>query len=99
MPKSKQTHSDSLETGGSVKRRRKSYYSINEAAEIFGVNMWTIRLWCNKFGIPKPLLDKDGNILFTSADMNKIELISGLTKKKGMTIAGVRKRLETMQED
>ena len=75
--------------------RRKGYYSINELAESFDVNVWTIRLWVNRFDILEPRLDKKGNLLFTPEDAERIGTIYNLSKKRGTTLYHVRKHLES----
>ena len=80
-----------------VKYRQKKSYSINEVADIFKVNVWTIRLWCNRFEILEPQLNKKGGILFTPADVERIGVISHLAKEKNMTLDDVRKELELMK--
>jgi DNA-binding transcriptional MerR regulator len=74
--------------------RRKSYYAINELAELLDVNVWTIRLWVNRFNILKPRLNQKGNLLFTYEDAEKIGTICHLTKVKDITLEKVRKYLE-----
>ena len=73
---------------------KKSYYSVNELAERLNENVWTLRLWANRFDILKPCFDKNDNLMFSSDDAEKIETICRLSKKKGMTINRVRKYLD-----
>jgi len=73
---------------------------MNEVAEMFDVDVWTIRLWANRFfDILNCSLDKEGNLLFSSKDINKIETICHFTKNRGMTLSDVRKHLLSMQEN
>ena len=74
--------------------RKEGCLSINEVAEMFGVNVWTLRLWANRFDILKPYRDKKGDIVFTLSDVDRIGTICRLTKKKGITLEDIRKRLE-----
>ena len=74
--------------------KKKSYYSLNELAEHFGVSVWTIRLWVNRFDILKPCFDKNDNLMFSSDDAERIGIICRLSKMKGMTLNRVRKYLE-----
>ena len=80
-------------TNNPVKYRKKKYYSINEVAAIFNVNIWTIRLWCNRFEILEPRSNNKGDISFSPADVERIGLISQLAKEKGMTVDDVKKEL------
>jgi len=74
--------------------KRKNYYPLNELAEHFGVSVWTIRLWANRFNMIKPHLDKKGNLMFSAENAERIGIIFHLSKKKGMTLNRVRKYLE-----
>jgi DNA-binding transcriptional MerR regulator len=74
--------------------RRKSYYSINELAELFGVNDWTIRLWVNRFKILTPHRNKNGTLLFTPEDAKRIGTICNLSKAKDITLRKIRKYFE-----
>ena len=78
----------------SAMQGRENCRSINEVAEMFGLNIWTIRLWANRFDILKPCRNVKGDILFASADVDRIGTICRLTKKKGITFDDIRKRLE-----
>jgi len=78
-----------------VEYGRKRCYSINEVVQMFGVNAWTIRMWSNRFDILKPGRDPNGDLLFTSADMERIGTICHLSKVKGMTLKRVKKYLES----
>jgi len=75
----------------------KSYYTIDEVAELFNVNTWTIRSWANRFKPLQPCQSKNGNILFTSADVERIGLINNLTKKRGITAKEVCELLERLE--
>jgi DNA-binding transcriptional MerR regulator len=81
-----------------VNRKRKRQYYIGEVANLFNANEWTIRLWANRFDSLKPRMDKKGNLMFVSADVDKIELLCKLTKQKGMTVDDVRKYLESQNK-
>ena len=76
-----------------------SYYSINEIAEMFGVNVWTVRLWADRFKVLHPFRDSGGNIVFAPDDVERIEMICRLTKTEGMTFDCVRKHLESQRAD
>ena len=68
-------------------------YSINRVAEMLDVDEWTIRLWADRFEMLTPRQNRKGDILFHPADVKKIELISKMTKKKGVALKDVRKVL------
>jgi len=71
---------------------------ITEMAEMFGVNVWTIRLWVDRFDVLKPCRNEYGEISFPRADVKKVETICRLTKKRGMTLEKVRKHLLAIEE-
>ena len=75
--------------------RKKSSYSISEVANMFNVDIWTIRLWANRFDILKPYRNKKDDIIFTLTDLDKIGIICNLTKKKGTKLEEVRKHLQS----
>ena len=65
-----------------------------EAAKMFNVNEWTIRLWVDRFNILKPRRNRNGVLFFTSAEIDMIEVIYRLSQEKGMTLELARKYLE-----
>jgi DNA-binding transcriptional MerR regulator len=77
----------------------KLYYSIGEVAEMLQVPVSTVRFWENEFTVLKPMKNKKGNRLFTSADLKNLKIIHHLLKDEGMTIQGVRKRLKGKKEE
>ncbi len=76
----------------------KIYYSIREAADMFGVKISTVRYWENEFDILKPLKNKKGDRHFTKTDIDNLHLIYHLLKEKGMTMQGVQKKLRENKE-
>ena len=77
----------------------KVFYSISEAAEMFGVTTSNIRFWENEFDILKPQKNKKGNRMFTVEDIENLKIIYHLLKEKGMTIKGAQKKLKDNKED
>jgi DNA-binding transcriptional MerR regulator len=75
------------------KKVEKLYYSIGEVAEMLEVPVSTVRFWENEFDILKPMKNKKGNRLFTSADIKNLRIIHHLVKDEGMTLSGVKKKL------
>ena len=74
--------------------KREKCLSINELADMFGVNVWTIRLWADRFDILDPRRNEKDELMFTPADVERIGLISRLSKKQGVTLEDIRKYLE-----
>jgi len=81
------------------KKVEKLYYSISEVASIFNVNASLIRYWEKEFDILQPKKNKKGNRLFTSKDIDNIHIIYHLVKERGMTLKGVKKKLNENRED
>ena len=75
------------------KKVEKLYYSIGEVAEMLDVPVSTVRFWENEFDILKPMKNKKGNRLFTSADIKNLKIIYHLVKEQQMTLSGARKKL------
>ncbi len=71
----------------------KLYYPIGEVAAMLGEQTSAIRYWEKEFDILKPKKNKKGNRLFTPRDVENLKLIHYLLKEKGMTIAGVKKKM------
>lgn len=78
--------------------KKKLYYSIGEVAVMLGEQTSAVRYWEKEFDILKPKKNKKGNRLFTSADVENLKIIHYLLKEKGMTIAGVRKKMQENPE-
>ena len=80
-------------------KKGKLYYSIGEVATMFGEQTSAIRYWEKEFDILKPKKNKKGNRLFTPGDIENLRLIHYLLKEKGMTIAGVKKKMSENPDD
>lgn len=74
--------------------KAKLYYTMGEVADMFDVNISTIRYWDKQFSILKPERNKKGNRLFRPQDIDAVRLIYHLVKEKGMTISGATLYLE-----
>lgn len=80
-------------------KKGKLYYSIGEVAAMFGEQTSAVRYWEKEFDILKPKKNKKGNRLFTPIDIENLKLIHYLLKEKGMTIAGVKKKMSENPDD
>ena len=80
-------------------KKKKLFYSIGEVAEMLGEQTSAVRYWEKEFDIIKPQKNKKGNRLFTAEDVENLKMIHYLLKEKGMTIAGVRKKMSENPED
>jgi len=74
-------------------QKGKLFYSIGEVAAMLGEQTSAVRYWENQFDIIKPRKNKKGNRMFTPVDVENLKIIHHLLKEKGMTIAGVRKKM------
>ena len=86
-----------------MKRRAKGY-TISAVADHYGIHQQTLRLY-EREGLLKPSRS-DGNVrLYTDADIERLELILGLTRDLGVNLAGVdvilnmREKMEQMQQE
>jgi len=80
-------------------KKKKLFYSIGEVAEILGEQTSAVRYWEKEFDIIRPQKNKKGNRLFTAEDVENLQMIHYLLKEKGMTIAGVKKKMSENPDD
>lgn len=66
---------------------------------MLGEQTSAVRFWEKEFDILKPKKNKKGNRLFTPKDVENLKLIHYLLKERGMTIAGVKKKMSDNPED
>lgn len=86
-----------------MKRRTKGY-TISAVADHYGIHQQTLRLY-EREGLLKPSRT-EGNIrLYTEEDIERLEVILGLTRDLGVNLAGVeiilnmREKMELMQQE
>ncbi len=72
----------------------KTYYNINEVAQMLGVTATTLRYWEKEFDEIKPYRNKKRDRYFTTQDIEILQTIQYLTKVKGYTIAGAKEALK-----
>ena len=82
-----------------IDKKRKLFYSIGEVAEMLGEQTSAVRYWEKEFDIIKPQKNKKGNRMFTYEDVENLKMIHYLLKEKGMTIAGVKKKMSENPDD
>jgi MerR family transcriptional regulator/heat shock protein HspR len=85
-------------------RRRTKGYTISAVADHYGLHQQTLRLY-EREGLLKPSRT-EGNIrLYSDSDIERLELILGLTRDLGVNLAGVeiilnmREKMEQMQNE
>ena len=69
------------------------YYNIGEISNAFGVKPSLIRFWEKEFNIINPKKSSKGTRKFSIKDVEKINLIYSLVKKKGYTLEGAKKQI------
>jgi MerR family transcriptional regulator/heat shock protein HspR len=89
---------------GMGQKRKAKGYTISAVADHYGIHQQTLRLY-EREGLLKPSRS-DGNVrLYTEADIERLELILGLTRDLGVNLAGVevilnmREKMEQMQQE
>ena len=71
----------------------KLYYNIGEISNALGVKPSLIRFWEKEFNIINPKKSNKGTRKFSIKDVEKINLIYSLVKKKGYTLEGAKKQI------
>ncbi len=73
----------------------KVYYGIGEVADLLGVPVSCVRYWANTFeNVVKPRRNKKGDRFFTQRDVTSLKKIRYLTKECGLTLQGVKAKLD-----
>jgi DNA-binding transcriptional MerR regulator len=85
--------------GNKSDKKQKLFYSIGEVAQMMGEQTSAVRYWEKEFDIIKPQKNKKGNRMFTNEDVENLKIIHYLLKEKGMTIAGVKKKMSENPDD
>ena len=67
--------------------------NIGEISNAFGVKPSLIRFWEKEFNIINPKKSSKGTRKFSIKDVEKINLIYSLVKKKGYTLEGAKKQI------
>ena len=81
------------------KKIEKLFYPIGEVAQMFDVSVSSIRYWEKEFNILKPKKNKKGNRMFTKKDVENLRIIYHLTKERGFTLEGAKKKLRENKTD
>lgn len=72
----------------------KLYYSIGEVAEMLGLTKSQIRFWDSEFEILKPVKNSKGDRRFTKKNIEQLQTIKELVKKRGFTLKGAKRYLK-----
>ena len=78
---------------------KRLYYSIQEVADHFAVNVSLLRFWVLVFDNIRPRKTTGGTRQFTREDIQQVEIVYHLVKEKGMTLDGARQTLKTKKDD
>ena len=71
----------------------KLYYSISEVAEKYNIRPSTLHFWEKQFTNLKPKRNKKGNRFYTKENLELIDKIYFLVKKKGYTLKGAKDKI------
>lgn len=78
---------------------KRIYYSIQEVADHFAVNISLLRFWEKEFENIAPKKTKGGTRQYTKEDVRQIEIVYHLVREKGLTLEGARQVLKTNKTD
>lgn len=78
---------------------KRLYYSIQEVADHFAVNISLLRFWEKEFDSINPKKTKGGTRQYTKDDVKEIAIVYRLVKEKGLTLEGARQALKTNKTD
>jgi DNA-binding transcriptional MerR regulator len=77
-----------------LQKKLKTYYSIKEVAEKFGLNESTLRYWEQEFSFLRPKTSGTAKIRqYQEKDIEQIRLIHNLVKIRGFKISAAREIL------
>ncbi len=74
---------------------KRLYYSIQEVADHFAVNISLLRFWEKEFPNIKPKKTQGGTRQYTKDDIKEIAIVYRLVRNKGLTLEGARQALKT----
>ena len=75
------------------------FYTIQEVADHFAVNVSLLRFWEKEFDTIRPRKTAGGTRQYTREDIQQVEVVYHLVKEKGMTLEGARQTLKTKKDD
>ena len=78
---------------------KRLFYTIQEVADHFAVNVSLLRIWEKEFENIRPKKTAGGTRQFTREDIQQVEVVYHLVKDKGMTLDGARQTLKTKKDD
>lgn len=78
---------------------KRLFYSIQEVADHFAVNVSLLRFWEKEFENINPKKTAGGTRQYTREDVQQVEIVYHLVKEKGMTLEGARQTLKNRKDD
>jgi DNA-binding transcriptional MerR regulator len=78
---------------------KRLFYSIQEVADHFAVNVSLLRFWEKEFDNISPRKTAGGTRQYTREDVQQLEIVYHLVKEKGMTLDGARQTLKSKRDD
>jgi MerR family transcriptional regulator/heat shock protein HspR len=84
------------------KKKSRAGYMISAVAELYQLHPQTLRLY-ERVGLLKPSRSEGNTRLYTSADLERLEVILTLTREMGVNLAGIeiilnmREKMSEMQ--
>lgn len=78
---------------------KRLYYSIQEVADHFAVNVSLLRFWEKEFENIHPKKTAGGTRQYTRDDIREVEIVYHLVKEKGLTLEGARQTLKSNKDE
>jgi len=78
---------------------KRLYYSIQEVADHFAVNVSLLRFWEKEFDNINPKKTAGGTRQYRREDIQQMEIVYHLVKEKGMTLEGARQTLRSKKDE
>lgn len=78
---------------------KRLFYSIQEVADHFAVNISLLRFWEKEFENINPKKTPGGTRQYTREDIQQVEIVYHLVKEKGMTLEGARQTLKSKKDE
>jgi len=78
---------------------KRLFYSIQEVADHFAVNVSLLRFWEKEFENINPKKTAGGTRQYTREDIQQVEIVYHLVKEKGLTLEGARQTLKSKKDE
>ena len=73
----------------------KTYYTVKEVAEMFGITESTLRYWESEFPSLKPRTVKTSRArMYSAKDLEDLKMIHNLVKVRGFKLAAAKKMIQ-----